>query len=679
MAAQPQSGIHKLPGTLTSMASTPADAIHEGSPEGIRPAITLRSVLLGAATAALLNIYSDYAGMILGSASLVKSQLPMAVLLPFVGWLALNLLLKVVCPRAALTSTELLVIYSMSWIVGTVSASGWTTYWGGILSAPAYYASPEKRWVEVLFDILPWWSLPQRSDGVIRTFYEGLPPGEAIPWGGWLAPLYWWFTVSLALVVSGLCISILFRKQWEEAERLTFPLAVFPVALTEGFERGIPAIYRSRAFWVGFAVVFGVFAWNMAGYFATGMPRITVFDPYFTKEVQLGRHFPSLYLRILPPVVGLTYLCNLDILFSFWAFRLVAIFKQGMMDRVGFAVGLSGQQAKASDILTLESHGALVLLALWSVWIARRHLRSVLLAAWHGSTNKETIGYRFAFLGLVGSTLYVTGWLVAVGLSLPLALFHVLLLYVAYFTVAKYTAASGFSYLFPVGAKGGGILQSLVGTSELSHRDFVAIGLVNSSAFFGNSRIPAWPALPHHLKLFGSMASRRGWVFWIALLAFASGFLGSCIFIIYLGYEQAGQNLGLTGFQGGNVRTYDNIVSAIIGSNKTVFDTAKVAIWVMGAVEAAALMALRNRLAWWPLHPLGLAFQTTSGSSIYAFSMFLTWTAKLLILRFGGIQLYHRGRPFFFGLVVGYVAGVGISSIVDTIWFPGEGHWTHGW
>ena len=85
----------------TRSAATPEDGL-----EDVRPAITLRSVLLGAATAALLNIYSDYAGMILGSASLVKSQLPMAVLLPFVGWLALNLVLKGVCPRAALTSTE---------------------------------------------------------------------------------------------------------------------------------------------------------------------------------------------------------------------------------------------------------------------------------------------------------------------------------------------------------------------------------------------------------------------------------------------------------------------------------------------------------------------------------------------------------------------------------------------
>ena len=178
---------------LTPMAfpSSQISLSPDDAPGASRPAITVRSVLLGMATGALLNIYSDYAGMILGSASLVKSQLPMSVLLPFVGWLGVNLLLKAAWPRIALSSSELLTIYSMSWIVGILPASGWTTYWGGIVSAPTYYASPEKRWEELLLDVLPWWSLPQASEGVIRTFYEGLPAGERIPWGGWAGCLYW--------------------------------------------------------------------------------------------------------------------------------------------------------------------------------------------------------------------------------------------------------------------------------------------------------------------------------------------------------------------------------------------------------------------------------------------------------------------------------------------------------
>ncbi|MCZ6631770.1 MAG: hypothetical protein O7G87_00055 [bacterium] len=646
--------------------------------------ITSRAVFWGMATGVFLNVYSDYTGMILGSASLVKSQLPMAMLLPFVAWLAINLVLKICLPRLAFSSAELLMIYSMSWVVGTVSASGWTTYWGGILSSPVYYASPENRWEELLFDVMPWWCLPQTSTEVIRTFYEGLPDGASIPWGGWAASLYWWFTISMALVVAGLCISVLFQKQWEEAERLTFPLAVFPVALTEGFDEAprIPSIFRDKVFLAGFGLVFGVFAWNMAGYFMRELPRISIFDGYLTKEVTIARMFPSIYLRVLPPVIGLTYLCNLDVLLSFWVFRLIAIFKEGLMARVGFAVGYTGQQAEASEILNLESHGALVFLALWSVWTARYHLKRVWAVAVEG-VRKEgddgVIPYRYALVCLAAATLYVLGCLVALGLSFHLAIFHVVLMYVAYFTVTKYTAASGFSYLFPVGGKGGSILQSLMGTAELTRANFVGLGLINSSVFFGNSRIPAWPSLPHHLRLFGGVEQGRRWVPWAVILAFATGFLGSCLFIIYLGYEHAGQNLGLSGFSVTNRATYDRMVAAIVGSDKTIFDPAKLTVWVLGGLIAALLMQMCNRIPWWPLHPLGLAFQTQSGSRVYAFSMFLTWAAKHIILRIGGIGLYERARPFFFGLVIGYVVGLGCSSILDMTWFPDDGHWVHGW
>ena len=140
-------------------------------PEETASPVTNRAILLGALTGAVLNIYGDYTGMILGSSSRVKSQLSMAMLLPFMAWLALNLALKALTPRFALRSTELLTIYSMSWIVGTMPASGWLTYWGGIVSSPMYYASPENGWEEHLFDVMPWWSLPVRSEEVIRAYY----------------------------------------------------------------------------------------------------------------------------------------------------------------------------------------------------------------------------------------------------------------------------------------------------------------------------------------------------------------------------------------------------------------------------------------------------------------------------------------------------------------------------
>ena len=119
--------------------------------------------------------------------------------------------------------------------------------------------------------------------------------------------------------------------------------------------------------------------------------------------------------------------------------------------------------------------------------------------------------------------------------------------------------------------------------------------------------------------------------------------------------------------------------TATLRADLTVFDPAIISVWLLGGLQAGLLILLRNRLPWWPLHPLGLVFQDTRGLRFYSFSLFLTWSAKFVLLRIGGISLYRRAAPFFIGLPVGYVIGILVSSIVDLIWFPTGGHWVHVW
>ena len=120
--------------------------------ETSRPAlITPRSVFLGVVTIVALHIYTNHAGLVMGSSALVKSQYPMAMLIPFFLWLFVNIVLKAFFPSAALSGRELLVIYCMSWISSGIALEGWAAYWSTIVSTPTYYASPENQWQEVLF------------------------------------------------------------------------------------------------------------------------------------------------------------------------------------------------------------------------------------------------------------------------------------------------------------------------------------------------------------------------------------------------------------------------------------------------------------------------------------------------------------------------------------------------
>ena len=85
------------------------------------------------------------------------------------------------------------------------------------------------------------------------------------------------------------------------------------------------------------------------------------------------------------------------------------------------------------------------------------------------------------------------------------------------------------------------------------------------------------------------------------------------------------------------------------------------------------LAILRARFHWFPLHPEGVAFQYTIVGIVFWFSLFLAWAVKVLLLRFGGKSASVAGKPFFYGLAIGYVSGIIVSVCVDLIWFPTGG------
>ena len=57
----------------------------------------------------------------------------------------------------------------------------------------------------------------------------------------------------------------------------------------------------------------------------------------------------------------------------------------------------------------------------------------------------------------------------------------------------------------------------------------------------------------------------------------------------------------------------------------------------------------------------------------------LVWAAKTVVLKIGGVRLYRRSLPFAYGGICGYLLGIAVSSLIDAIWFPDQGHGVHGW
>ncbi len=625
-----------------------------------RERVTGRAFLLGLISIVGMCLFAENYGR-----GLVRTFMPVTALLVLVAWIGINILLKCSFPRLALSRIELLTIFGMTWLVGTLPGIGMIGSMFSSIASPAYFSTQEDRFWEVAGPYFPMHLFFEQGSPVIEQYYLGLRPGEAMPWQPWVGRIFWWFTATAAMVMAGFFASVLFYRQWSEKERLNFPLSTFPTELLQESEGSrVPDAFKKPIFWVGFACTAGVIFWNIAGYFILTLPAITLYYHPMFKNIDLGRYFPPFNVRVHPLYMGLAYHCPLNILFSFWVFYVLRIFKTGMMNRIGFTVGLAGQTAEPREILMLEAHGAMVFLVAWSLWVARNHLKETFRKAFRETHRDDglPVRYRIAWLGFLWSTLFLTGWLIAAGFSLHVALLQLALYFVMYLGMAKYTAASGFVFLQVRGRTGGPILKSILGTRGFSPRNLVGILIGDFSGLAGGySRPLAVPAIVHFFRLIGN-AFRRVPLVWGALpAALLVGYIAQSWAHMDLNYAEGAMN---TGF-GGVGRHLRGLVSDIEATSPSVFDPQRLGVWMIGGVEAGLLSLLGSRFTGWPLHPIALAFPTG-----YGFSIFLIWLPKYLILRFGGVSLYRRSVPFWYGVVVGYLVGLMVSTAVDVIWFP---------
>ena len=640
--------------------------------EDAQPHITLRGFVLGLLSIAATFYFIKRVSV---SGHFSMSQFPMAVFIPFVLWLFLNILLKLIVPALALRKGELLTILIMLWVVGAVPA--WLGYWVLILASPTYYASAENGYVEAFFDYLPWHVFPIAKESVIDPFFLGLPEGAPIPWEAWTTPVLQWLGVSMAMVIFGLCVTVLFQRQWEQNEKLTFPLAQVPLdLLRERTNRILPALFYSNLFWIGFAVSILPILYNIITFFTPGLIELDFLTRY--TRVRFGES-ASIKLRYMPIVMTFTYLCPVDILGSLVLFHLLGTLKVGMINQFGFSVGETGQQIVSERISFMESYGALMFIAVWAIWVARRHLRTTwrMARGLGDSGDKKMAGiYRLAWAGLILSALYVVGWGTNLGMSPILAATTFLLMSLTFFATSKLIAATGFAYLMPLRPflKGAPVIVDHVGTVHLSHRSITAFRLFTSFAFFGTFVIPAWPALTHHLRIF-SLREQRGWGITIILGAFAAGFLVAALASIEGAYMRTDYNIWADGWI--TIVFWDPLVHLL--RNLTVWDWGKIGVFTFGCTEAAVMTFLRTRYHWFPLHPVGLAFQGTFGPDLYWSTLAVVFLAKLLLLRYGGVRSYVAGKPFFYGLGIGYVLGVAAGATIDVVWFPEDGHRLHRW
>lgn len=582
-----------------------------------------------------------------------------------------NPLLHRISPQLAFTPREWTILWAMIAAASAVPGYGFMEFLFPYLAAPLYFATPENQWRETVLPHLPSW-VYVTDPKAVQDFFVGLREGEPVPWAAWTKPALFAMALGLAFYLLVYCWAALLRRVWVEQERYSFPLVQVAYHLTHQESDGHPlnATLRHPLFWTATGITVVVHLLNGIHNHIPTVPHIPVdftFAPFFTTKPwnRLVEGWP-LWPHIYFSVIGVTYFLHLDVALSLWLFFTLYKFEE-----VAFS---------AFSITTIDTQdhvmGAVVVLALSSVYGARRHLANVFRAVVHGQTpsvspreredvaddSDEPMSYRasvggllagFGILGIMHLLLGMSLWLIV--------LYLILMVFLA--TVGSWHVSNAGLLLVNVGFGPLGFFRTFFGDRFLGPRNLVVLG-------YDRNWIPNWSdetLMPMALQTFRLAGMHRldARSLHLPRLAVVSVLLATAVayFVsLWWIYRRGANTLEPWIFTGIGRDGLNRANAGIL--NPSPPDLSGILSAGIGGLVMAFLLVMRHQFLWWPLHPLGFALGVTWAPFHLWFSTMIGWALKLVMIRFGGLGLYQKGRPFFVGLILGEYFMTAIWSFV---------------
>ncbi len=591
--------------------------------------------------------------------------------------LAVNAGLGRISPRLAFRRDELLALYVLLGVTSGLGGHDTAEVLLPTIAHAGYFKNAANGWGDTVLPLVPAW-LTVKDEAALRGFYVGhsnlYTVANLRPWA---APLLLWTTFLATVTGVFLCINVLFRRQWTERERLAFPLVQIPLELTAGMGFQAPGqtpLLRNGLFWAGAGVAGGLQLWNGIAALSPQVPGLAIkytdYSGMFTSRPWNAVGW--LPVGFYPFAVGLGALLPLDLSFSCWFFYLFWKAQNVVSATFGW------DAIPNFPYTTAQTLGAFLAIAATTIWSARRHLavvaRNFLAPAVPAGDEDEPISYRAAVWGILGGISLLFVFCFAAGLS-PLLIGAFLAIYFALAIAISRMRAELGPPTHDIHETGpDSILPALIGPSNIPDKSLAVFSL-----FHGFNRAYRGHPAPVQIEGF-KMAERIGAsyrpTFFFSL---AGGVVGPlCAFwaILHLCYQKgAAGTLGppnvLTIFGGEAWGRFDSWT-------KTPQPPQTGMGWavVIGAVFVFALYAVRAYLTTFPFHPVGYAVASSWGMGVVWFPLLMAWILKLALLRLGGLPLYRRSLPFFYGLIIGDCVAGSLWSILGCLTdIPTYGFW----
>jgi len=569
-------------------------------------------------------------------------------------------------PRALrLSQADILAVYVFLTVSTSMASVGACRLIFPNLTALRYFAEPENNF-EAYWKYVPGWFAPTDNEA-IRQMYEG--EDEPIPWRAWAKPLTMWMLFILAWYTAMFALMVMFRRQWSDRERLTFPIVHMVMDFSDpGGGRLVGGFFRNPLMWAGFGLcaIYNVMnilqAWNPA-------------VPALGRQYDIGALFTERPLSAIRPLsiawrpenIGLGYLVSTEITLTVWVFYLLL--------RLSNVVAVAaGREIAGFPFDQEQSVGAYIALGAFLLYVGRHQLRTVVEKAVGRlrelDDQNEPVPYSWAViafvLGVGGMLLFAVKagmWLWTAALY-----FGLILLFALVYARARAEAGAAMVWLFPFYQHKRAILNAL-GSARLSGgNDWGNLTIFSYFMWMSRGYFQSMMAYQVEASRIATETHLRqramSFVLFIALIV---GIWGA--YYIHLGaYYKYGNNVLEGGTTQGGYRTQlargEFLETAGYALAPKAPDLTRTGMSGVGLGVCAFLIVMRILFLRFPLHPLGYAMVTSYGHPLWG-PFLLVWLIKTLVLRIGGMRLYRRLIPLFLGIVIAhfFVAGIIWGSI----------------
>jgi len=588
-----------------------------------------------------------------GHTAMANTSVPVGAFSTLLVVLALSSIARLFSRRLGLSQGELIVVYVMAATGSVLASSGAIHFIVPALAAPYYFATPENNWA-IFHDYIPEWIAPP-SARAVTPFFEGGP----LPVDVWLGPGTIWCGFVIVFALCTLSLAAIVRSQWIRRERLTFPTVYVPLEVTTHTGE----FWRNRVALIGMVIPFLLGGLNTLNRNYPQIPKVEL------RNVNLSSAFTSppwnamggLRLSFYPFVIGIAYLLTTEVTFSCWFFHLAR--KLSMVVAAAFGISEWGTGGLSRfPFADQQGAGAFIGLTALSVWIGRAELVRIFRETFAPATDgTATTAPRWAVPGLLLSFAAMVAFAQVAGMTWWLAAATICLSLVYLTAATRIRAETGDAWLFGPRLDPSSLIVQSAGARRFAPADLTIMAFLSNISSYDLRCV----VMPHQLdgyKLAEEMSIAPARMTWAMGGATALGvpvaFWGALAVWHALGATAKGE---VWRIRQGRM-PFERLATYLQAPQPG--DLTGLIFVAFGLAFTVGLFAMRTQFLWWPFHPVGYAIASTPSMDAQWFPFLIAWTAKSLILRYGGPALYRQALPFFLGLVVGDLINGGLFTVI---------------